>query len=167
MMYLNVEGGMIEQFTISFKETNKKVNLFLDGNSFGDPLTDNSYKDDGYRYHDVFHLAYLVKLGWSPVIRTFLKCPNSEDARAKMTEEIISLFIFQLTDPKSYPNIRPSKSIMEFIKDQTRNFEVKDCSEEQWEEAILLGYDIWQQIYENKGGNVQVDLVNKTLIFQK
>ncbi len=31
----------------------------------GDPLNDNSQLDDGYRYHDVFHLAHVTVLGWS------------------------------------------------------------------------------------------------------
>src|SRR5215469_7394159 len=37
------------------------------GIKIGDRLTDNMVEDDGYRYHDVFHLSYAAVLGWSPV----------------------------------------------------------------------------------------------------
>ena len=45
----------------------------MSGEKIGDELTDNAYKDDGYRFHDVFHSAYVAILGWSPVIRKLLK----------------------------------------------------------------------------------------------
>ncbi len=43
-----------------------------DGKPCGNVLGDNAYDDDGYRYHDAFHLAYLAVLGWSPVQRALL-----------------------------------------------------------------------------------------------
>jgi hypothetical protein len=45
----------------------------LYGLNVGDPLTDNSHRPDGYRFHDVFHMSYAVHLGWSPVLRALLK----------------------------------------------------------------------------------------------
>lgn len=39
---------------------------------FGDVLTDNAHHEDGYRYHDIFHAAFAVCLGWSPNTRAFL-----------------------------------------------------------------------------------------------
>ena len=41
---------------------------------FGNPLTDNSYDPDSYRFHDVFHLGFAACLGWSPVTRKNLGC---------------------------------------------------------------------------------------------
>lgn len=38
----------------------------------GDDLDDNSVTDDGYRYHDIIHLAHMTVLGWSPVLRGFM-----------------------------------------------------------------------------------------------
>src|SRR5215469_624575 len=35
----------------------------------GDRLTDNKTEKDDYRFHDVFHIAFAVFLGWSPVLR--------------------------------------------------------------------------------------------------
>src|SRR5207244_1828121 len=42
------------------------------GQQIGDTLTDNSYEDDGYRFHDVMHFAFVAILGWSPVARKML-----------------------------------------------------------------------------------------------
>nr|VFK16135.1 MAG: MazG nucleotide pyrophosphohydrolase domain-containing protein [Candidatus Kentron sp. LFY] len=39
----------------------------------GDPLTDNISDPDGYRFHDVFHLAYAAILHWSPTFRALIK----------------------------------------------------------------------------------------------
>ncbi|MFX5743284.1 pyrophosphatase, partial [Acinetobacter baumannii] len=39
----------------------------------GDRLTDNAAEPDDYRFHDVFHYAYIAVLGWSPVIRSLLR----------------------------------------------------------------------------------------------
>jgi hypothetical protein len=38
----------------------------------GDRLTDNSRRNDGYRYHDAIHLGFLAVLGWSPITRAML-----------------------------------------------------------------------------------------------
>ena len=45
----------------------------LRGADRGNPLTDNAYDDDGYRFHDVMHLAFAALLGWSPVLRKLLR----------------------------------------------------------------------------------------------
>ena len=60
----------IEQHTADGKPY---VILQLNGVNIGDRLTDNRSEPDGYRFHDVFHLAYMAHLGWSPVIRGLLK----------------------------------------------------------------------------------------------
>jgi NTP pyrophosphatase (non-canonical NTP hydrolase) len=77
----------------------KFLRLRRDGQLVGDPLTDNSHIDDGYRYHDVFHIGCAILLGWSPAMRKILKCkrksvPNidvvEDGARAMVTEEGVS-----------------------------------------------------------------------------
>nr|WP_275562539.1 hypothetical protein [Streptomyces sp. 5-6(2022)] len=45
-----------------------------DGTPAGDPLTSASHIEDGYRFHDAFHLAHAAVLGWSPVSRFLLGC---------------------------------------------------------------------------------------------
>ena len=39
----------------------------------GDALDDNSVTEDGYRYHDIIHLAHMTVLGWSPVLRGYTR----------------------------------------------------------------------------------------------
>ncbi|MDQ3139149.1 MAG: nucleoside triphosphate pyrophosphohydrolase family protein, partial [Pseudomonadota bacterium] len=50
-----------------------KVRMTINGEGIGSLLGDNAYDPDGYRFHDVFHLAYAAVLGWSPNLRAFLK----------------------------------------------------------------------------------------------
>lgn len=71
------EERLPRQFSVTFSEKrNGKqvlVRIMVSGVIVGDTLTDNAHKGDGYRYHDVFHLAYAAVLGWSPVIRSLLR----------------------------------------------------------------------------------------------
>ena len=62
------QGAMVFTETIN-DQGRPEVVVTLNGTQIGQALTDNAYNDDGYRFHDVFHLAYAVVLGWSPVMR--------------------------------------------------------------------------------------------------
>lgn len=73
------------------------------GKQLGDDITDNSHQNDGYRFHDIFHFGYVAYLGWSPVIRKLMGFKRKSDdtidevedgARAAITEELISLYIY-------------------------------------------------------------------------
>ena len=55
------------------EDTRQHVRILVDGKLFGAELTDNAYDPDGYRFHDVFHLAYAAVLGWSPITRALLR----------------------------------------------------------------------------------------------
>ncbi|VVD26540.1 nucleoside triphosphate pyrophosphohydrolase family protein [Paraburkholderia dioscoreae] len=57
------------------------------GVNIGDRLTDNRTEPDGYRFHDVFHLAYIAHLGWSPVIRALLKLKRKSDPKLDENED--------------------------------------------------------------------------------
>ena len=69
----------------------------------GDRLTDNSLEQDDYRFHDVFHYAFVAVLGWSPVTRALMRLkrksqPQIDDAedgaRAILIEEGVSTWVF-------------------------------------------------------------------------
>lgn len=94
-------------FAESREDSTNKVRLTRDGRACGDPLTDNAHFENGYRYHDVFHLAYAAVLGWSPVTRKLLNCkrrsnPKTDEiedgGRASVIEEGISALVFQYAD---------------------------------------------------------------------
>lgn len=154
-----------------------KLEVTRDGIPFGDPLTDNSHADDGYRYHDVFHLTHATLLGWSPIIRRLLKkkrksIPQIDEvedgARAGITEEAVSALVFGFA--KDYSFFEGADSVdyelLRAIKLMTRPFEVRDKTYRDWEEVILAGYSVWRQLVENRGGIVVGDAEARTVVYR-
>jgi NTP pyrophosphatase (non-canonical NTP hydrolase) len=87
------------------------MKILPDGAQLGDPLTDNAYDDDGYRFHDVMHLANMAVLGWSPVIRSLLKLKRKskpkideveDGARAWIIEELVIAFVYGNARERKY-----------------------------------------------------------------
>lgn len=140
-----------------------KLEISLNGKPFGDPLTDNSHVDDGYRFHDVFHLTLATLLGWSPIVRRLLRVKRKsvpqvdeveDGARAAATEEAITALAFGYA--RDFSLFKGAKSVeyelLRAIKLTTRSFEVRDKSYREWEEAILAAFNVWRQMIENNGG---------------
>jgi NTP pyrophosphatase (non-canonical NTP hydrolase) len=156
-----------------------KMKAFVNGQQIGNDLTDNSYANDGYRFHDVFHLAYAGVLGWSPVTRQLLsgckrksnpKVDEVEDGgRAKAIEEGISALVFN-TYAKNHAFFQGVSTIdyhlLRTIKDMTSQLEVARCSLRDWEKAILMGYEVWRQVDKNRGGIVVVNLDARSITYQ-
>jgi NTP pyrophosphatase (non-canonical NTP hydrolase) len=151
-----------------------QITLNIDGHPTGAQLTDNAYEDDGYRFHDVFHLANASVLGWSPVTRAIMKRKRKSDpkvdmvedgGRAAAIEEGISAMIFAYAENHSF--LEGITTIdwtwLRIIRDMTKDLEVKRCSLHQWEQAILQGYDVWRQVRLNRGGRIDCDLSNQTI----
>lgn len=152
----------------------------IKGLNIGDPLTDNSNRADGYRFHDAFHLAYAVHLGWSPVIRALLKLKrksdsrvdeNEDGARAIIIEEGIATWIFNHSkrqSPKHYAAMterRLDYALLKQVRGLATGYEVANVPLWQWERAILDGFKIFRLLLQHKGGMVRADLANKTLDF--
>ncbi|MGH8980328.1 MAG: nucleoside triphosphate pyrophosphohydrolase family protein [Acidimicrobiales bacterium] len=155
-----------------------RILLTIDGAKAGDSLQDNAHDPDGYRFHDVLHLAQAAKLGWSPVLRGKLLKRRGADppdrkrrsepevdevedgGRAIVIEEAIVAYVWEYArrtrflDGISTVDYR----ILKTIKDLTGGLEVKARSGHQWEEAILAGYDLWRQISACRQGVIAVDL---------
>jgi NTP pyrophosphatase (non-canonical NTP hydrolase) len=151
----------------------------LHGINIGDRLTDNREEEDGYRFHDVFHLAYLAHLGWSPVIRGLLKLKrksdknldeNQDGARAMIIEEGIATWIFNhASQNKYYSETRAGRlnyGLLKQVLDMVYGYEVHDCPLWQWERAILDGFTVFRQLREARCGAVHVDLVAHTIEFK-
>jgi NTP pyrophosphatase (non-canonical NTP hydrolase) len=154
-----------------------KVHLALDAAPLGNELTDNAYENDGYRYHDVFHLAYAAVLGWSPVMRQLMKLKRKSNkdvdrvedgGRAIAIEEGISALVFDYAHDHSYlEGVNDvDYGILRTIKQLTRHLEVKECSEHQWQDAILQGFAAWRQLQHAKKGIVIGDLAKRTFAFE-
>lgn len=164
---------------VSFKEGDKKKLKIIDkrdNSMIGDPLTDNTYEDDGYRFHDIFHYGYLAVLGWSPVIRKLLGKKrkskpdideNEDGARAQITEELVSLFIYH--HALDHDLLKYSESVdsgvIKAVKNLTSKTEVRECSGKQWELAILNSYNMYNSLRANDGGRVLVSKKNRSLIY--
>jgi NTP pyrophosphatase (non-canonical NTP hydrolase) len=142
----------------------------------GDPLTDNTYEDDGYRYHDIFHYGYLAVLGWSPVLRKLLKRKrksnsetdeNEDGARSQIMEEMVSLFIYG--HALDHDLLKYSKSvdsgIIKKVQGFVANTEANQCSGRQWEQAILASYGLFNKLRTHNGGRVLVSKKNRSLIY--
>ena len=170
------------KFEITIKEIEKDglplVRCFQDGKQIGNDLTDNSHYPDGYRYHDVFHLAYVAILGWSPVARSILDRKRKSDSkidevedggRAIAIEEGVTALIFSYAEAHNYfKDISElDYSLLKTVIFMTAGLEVKDCSIGDWEKAILSGYDVWRQICENRGGIIIGDSDNQTIFYKE
>lgn len=143
----------------------------------GDPLDDNSDDDDNYRYHDVFHIAHMAMLGWSPVMRSLLRVKRSTDrdtdrvqdgGRAIAVEEGLSAYVFAAA--RDHSHFRTSTTVpTEIIKAcraMTAHLEVSRRSGQDWEYAILAGYQVFAQLVAHRGGTVHADLENRSLSFR-
>lgn len=145
----------------------------------GDPLTDNRTESDFYRYHDVFHLAYVAHLGWSPVIRGLLKLKrkslpdvdeNEDGARAMIIEEGIATWIFNHARDKGdfFEDVGIGKleyGLLKQVKSMIAGYEVEKCPLWQWERAILDGFTVFRKLRDNRGGKVTVSMTNRTLSY--
>ena len=164
------------EFSEQTCEAGVKVTLWQNGEPLGNELTDNAYESDGYRYHDVFHLAHAAVLGWSPVMRKLMgrKRKSNEDVdrvedggRAIAIEEGIAALVFDYAHDHAYLKgvNHIDYGILRTIKHLTRHLEVAECSEHQWQDAILQGFSVWRQLHSLKKGAVGGDLTTRTISF--
>jgi len=162
-----------------FQEGNKrKTELLIDGEQAGDHLTDNAYSDDGYRFHDLFHLSYAVMLGWSPVLRANLERKRKSNrlldevedgGRAIAIEEGIAALVFTYAKEHSFfDNVSVLDwSTLRTCHDMAAHLEVSKRSLYEWEQAILAGYRVWRAVRTNGGGFVKCDLEARTFEYSE
>ena len=79
------------RFVVNFREIREgsrvEVRTEIEGRLVGSALTDNAYEDDGYRFHDAFHIAYAAVLGWSPVLRSLMRLKRRSQPRVDEVED--------------------------------------------------------------------------------
>ncbi|WP_162958854.1 nucleoside triphosphate pyrophosphohydrolase family protein [Nocardia yunnanensis] len=153
-----------------------EATVHMDGHQVGDPLTDNALNDDGYRFHDVFHLAYATILGWSPVTRALLKrkrksvadLDEAEDGgRGIVIEEGVAAFAFAYGEVHNHLDgiTRLDQSVLNAIAMMTATLEVGVRSPADWESAIIQGYRMFRELLAHGGGSVTFDADHRTLSF--
>jgi NTP pyrophosphatase (non-canonical NTP hydrolase) len=159
-------------------ERSKILLIRDDGMPLGDEITDNSYHDDGYRFHDVFHFSYATMLGWSPVTRKFMRAKRKDDrtldevedgARSWVFEEAISLLVFEHARQHGFfaKYEQVDGRLLRDIKMLTAGIEVHARSRREWEVAILTGYEMWRQLREYRGGWIRCDLKYRQMSYRK
>ena len=168
-----------EQLPRSFKirvnqRTGGKSYLQWNGVFVGDPLTDNIADADGYRFHDVFHFAYVAILHWSPVVRALIKHKRKSNSdydeaqdsgRAIVVEEGLTAWIFSRAKELNFfeGQERVSLGILKTIGEFVTGYEVAQCPLKLWERAILDGYDVFRQIRAAEGGWIIGDRALRTI----
>lgn len=180
------------QMAVSFISVSPEhTRMYVGGKMLGNTLDDNSYVDDGYRFHDVMHLACIAYLGWSPVQRGFLrrkrksrkdKTDAVEDgARAKLVEEVVLKAIHsegvRLSKESGRPpaagevvRLFPTRSAITFrllkaVQEHVDGLEVSKNKFWEWEDAIYNGADIFHQLRCEQQGTVTLDMEKRTLTF--
>ena len=163
--------------------------MYTDGHRLGDDLTDNAYSEDGYRFHDVMHLALVAKLGWSPVLRKLMNKKRRSDpqvdeiedgARATIVEEAVikaihaeGVRLAALAVPGSengavtlFANGADiSFAFLKRLDGLVSGLEVERSQFWQWEDAIVDGFAIFQKLRSHGRGTVHVDLNARSVSF--
>jgi MazG C-terminal domain len=167
-------------FEVAFREISTKpkpsVRMTIDDHQIGDVITDNSYSNDHYRFHDIFHFSYVAILGWSPCVRKMLKrkrksSPRVDEvedgARAIITEEAISLLIFNYARQNNLftKNSDIDPLLLSTIETLAADFEVRERGRDEWIKAILKGYEAFRNLVKYKSGTVRIDMLERELLY--
>lgn len=174
------EEQLPRRLQVEFRERSRgpqgAVLLRCNGINFGDRLTDNIEDPDGYRFHDIFHFAYVVHLGWSPVVRALMRSKRKsrpdldeaqDGARAAIIEEAVSAIVFsrakqlKFFDGLDHVDLDLLKTVKEFVE----GFEVAAVPLWQWEVAILDGYRVFRAVRDSGGGSVSLDIGGRQLVY--
>lgn len=151
-------------------ENGKSVTrMTLDGENLGASLTDNSYEGDGYRFHDIFHLALAAMLGWSPVLRALLKVKRKSDSlidevedggRAIAIEEGIAALVFAYASRHSMlEGVNTIDwGLLRTCSEMAFSLEVHQKSLYVWERTILKAFDAWRHAIREGGVRIRGDL---------
>jgi len=183
------EEQLPRKFDVQFITVGKgRSRMYWNGRQLGDDLTDNA-EADGYRFHDVLHLAHIAHLGWSPVVRSMMKRKRKSDAkldeiqdgaRAKIVEETIikmvhseGLRIAEIRNP-DLPREQQklftqrsdvSHSLLSLIDLFTDGLETSANKHWEWTNAIISGFNIYSKLVDSGQGTVTVDTNSRTLTF--
>jgi len=163
-----------------------KSRMYFQGRRLGNDLTDNANEDDGYRFHDVLHLALIAHLGWSAVIRGMMKRKRpdvdevEDGGRAKVVEELVLKAIHTEGERQAREagrgstggpvRIFPDPSTITFrllktLRAYVEGLEVWENAYWEWEDAISDGCEVFFELRKHQQGTVHVDLEKRKLTF--
>jgi NTP pyrophosphatase (non-canonical NTP hydrolase) len=170
-LYVDVFERKVRGQTYVFQRCN--------GLNIGDRLTDNAMTADDYRFHDVFHYAYVAVLTWSPVIRSLFRLKRKSDpkideaqdgARATLIEEGVATWIFgQAVALNFFADVKVGElpfDMLKHIRQFVAGYEAEQIPLWLWEEAILQGYAAFRFLREHRRGRLHIDTNNRRLTIE-
>lgn len=167
-----------EKFRIEIvRRATGKSHMKWNGVFIGDPLGDNIPDEDGYKFHDVFHLSYAAILHWSPIFRGLIKCKrksdpevdeNQDGGRARVVEEGVSAWIFSQAKDLDFfrDQDQVSFDLLKGVQNFVKGYEVEKCPLRLWERAILEGFKVFRQVLDEEGGVVIGDRGKRTISYK-
>lgn len=170
-LYVDVFERKVRGQTYVFQRCN--------GVNIGDRLTDNAMTADDYRFHDVFHYAYVAILTWSPVIRALFRLKRKSDpkideaqdgARATLIEEGVATWIFgQAVALDLFAGVKVGAlpfNMLKHVREFVAGYEVEQIPLWLWEEAIIQGYAAFRFLREHRRGRLHIDANNRRLTIE-
>ncbi len=142
----------------------------------GDVVNDNADGEDGYRFHDAVHIAFMAVLGWSPVMRALLRIKRKSDqavdrvqdgARATDLEEALSALLKEASESRnSFGEVGDiDGEVRDLIPRVIGRLEVASAPIWLWVEAIHQGYQAMAALTANNGGWLKADLDQQKVTF--
>lgn len=156
-------------------ELAERVKAQRERKQLGDPLDDNLAIDDGYRYHDLIHLAHAAALGWSPVLRRLMGAKRKagdgetdriqDGARAAAIEEGLAAFVFNFLEPDDFEATDDllGWDLIKHVRRTVRGLEVEDQPPVAWKHTYRQAFDAFRVLRDARGGVVELDLDARTL----
>ena len=164
-------------FLSSLADRGEVAQMFKGAGVVGDPLRDLAVMDDGYRFHDAFHLVFVTLLGWSPTMRKLLACRRAsvqqvrdveDGGRAIVIEEGLVAYIFAAAAEHSFfaEAKHVPTELLVTCRRLVAGLEVSSRTAFEWEQAILEGFRVWRALTALNGGVVVADADLRTLLVQ-
>jgi len=168
------------KFVATFSEVREgsrvEVRTEINGRFVGGALTDNAYDDDGYRFHDVFHITYAAILGWSPVLRSLMRLKRrsrplidevEDGGRAAVIEEGIAAVAFDYARKHQFLEdvADVDEALLTTLRGMSAHLEVASQPTSAWRQAVLDGFTVWRELMKNGGGRVEADLDRREIYY--
>lgn len=166
--------------TYTVRKSGDKAAIFFNEHPYnlGDRLTDNNWRNDGYMFHDVFHIAFSTILHWSPISRRLLNAKrrsqpdvdNIEDGgRAGIIEEAIVAVAFDHASKYDfYKDVTEiDAATIDTARKLTASYEVRSAAPELWYRAFKQGFEAWNLLQRLGEGIILTDANERTITFRK
>lgn len=155
-----------------------KLQGFAIPGALGDPLNDNSFRADAYRYHDAIHLGFTAVMGWSPNTRSLLGVKrrsnktideNEDGARAIFAEEGMAAVLAKLSSHRQgfLAEDAVDDDTVDMLVTVFEDLEVARMPRWLWRRAVSQGFVAMHHLRGAGGGFLRIDLDNRELHYSR